>query len=41
MSPVLPLLRIPVGIVVERCKASSRWADVPEAAGRGPPEASV
>ena len=28
MSPVLPLLRIPVGIVVERRKASSPWADV-------------
>jgi hypothetical protein len=28
MSPVLPLLRIPVGIVVERRKASSRWAGV-------------
>ena len=28
MSPVFPLLRIPVGIVVERRKASSRWADV-------------
>jgi len=28
MSPVLPLLRIPVGVVVERRKASSRWADV-------------
>jgi hypothetical protein len=28
MSPVVPLLRIPVGIVVERRKASSRWADV-------------
>jgi hypothetical protein len=28
MSPVLPLLRIPVGVVVERRKASSRWAGV-------------
>jgi Protein of unknown function (DUF3305) len=28
MSPVSPLLRIPVGIVVERRKTSSRWADV-------------
>jgi hypothetical protein len=28
MSPVLPLLRIPVGVVVERRKASSRWADM-------------
>jgi hypothetical protein len=28
MSPVLPLLRIPVGIVIERRKASSRWADM-------------
>jgi hypothetical protein len=28
MSPVVPLLRIPVGIVVEQRKASSRWADV-------------
>jgi hypothetical protein len=28
MSPVVPLLRIPVGVVVERRKASSRWADV-------------
>jgi hypothetical protein len=28
MSPVLPLLRIPVGVVVERHKASSRWAGV-------------
>nr|WP_249154332.1 DUF3305 domain-containing protein [Bradyrhizobium manausense] len=23
----MPLVRIPVGIVVERCKAGSRWAD--------------
>ena len=28
MTPVVPLLRIPVGVVVERCKASSRWADL-------------
>ena len=28
MTPVVPLLRIPVGIVVERRKASSRWADL-------------
>ena len=28
MSPIVPLLRIPVGIVVERRKASSCWADV-------------
>lgn len=28
MSPVLPLLRIPVGVVVERREASSRWAGV-------------
>jgi hypothetical protein len=28
MSPAAPLLRIPVGVVVERRKASSRWADV-------------
>jgi hypothetical protein len=28
MSPVLPLLRIPVGVVVDRRKASSRWAGV-------------
>jgi hypothetical protein len=28
MSPVLPLLRIPVGVVVERRKASSRWTGV-------------
>ncbi len=27
MSPVEPLLRIPVGVVVERRKASSPWAD--------------
>lgn len=27
MSAVLPLLRIPVGIVVERLKAGSPWAD--------------
>ncbi len=27
MTPVVPLLRIPVGVVVERRKASSRWAD--------------
>ncbi|MGW1423389.1 DUF3305 domain-containing protein [Bradyrhizobium manausense] len=26
-SAALPLVRIPVGIVVERCKAGSRWAD--------------
>ena len=28
MSPVAPLLRIPVGVVVERRKATSPWADV-------------
>ncbi len=28
MSPVVPLLRIPVGVVVERRKAISPWADV-------------
>jgi hypothetical protein len=28
MSPVAPLLRIPVGVVVERHKATSPWADV-------------
>jgi hypothetical protein len=28
MSPVEPLLRIPVGVVVERRKATSPWADV-------------
>jgi hypothetical protein len=28
MSPVAPLLRIPVGVVVERRKAISQWADV-------------
>lgn len=28
MSSVAPLLRIPVGVVVERRKASSPWADV-------------
>ena len=28
MSPVVPVLRIPVGVIVERRKASSRWADV-------------
>lgn len=27
MSPVAPLLRIPVGVVVERRKATSSWAD--------------
>jgi hypothetical protein len=28
MSPVVPLLRIPVGVVVERRRASSRWTGV-------------
>jgi len=28
MSPVLPLLRIPVGVVVERCPARSAWAEL-------------
>jgi len=28
MSPVAPLLRIPVGVIVERRKATSPWADV-------------
>jgi hypothetical protein len=28
MSPVAPLLRIPVGVVVERRKVTSPWADV-------------
>ncbi|HEX3417466.1 MAG TPA: DUF3305 domain-containing protein, partial [Stellaceae bacterium] len=28
MSPVAPLLRIPVGVVVERRKATSQWVDV-------------
>jgi hypothetical protein len=28
MSPVAPILRIPVGVVVERRKAISPWADV-------------
>ena len=28
MSPVAPLMRIPVGVVVERRKASSQWVDV-------------
>jgi hypothetical protein len=28
MSPVAPLVRIPVGVVVERRKATSPWADV-------------
>jgi hypothetical protein len=28
MSPVAPLLRIPVGVVVEQRKASSQWVDV-------------
>ena len=28
MSPVVPLLRIPVGVVVERRKATSQWVDV-------------
>jgi Protein of unknown function (DUF3305) len=28
MSPVAPLLRIPVGVVVERRKATSQWVDI-------------
>lgn len=28
MSAAAPVLRIPVGVVVERCKAASPWADV-------------
>lgn len=28
MSPVAPLLRLPVGVVVERRKATSLWADI-------------
>jgi hypothetical protein len=43
MSPVLPLLRIPVGIVVERRTASSLWAEViwrPVTVLAGQPEAA-
>jgi hypothetical protein len=44
MSPVAPLLRIPVGVVVERRKARSRWADVvwrPMALLGGVPDAAA
>jgi hypothetical protein len=43
MSPVAPLLRIPVGVVVERRKASSPWADAvwrPAAVLGGLPDAA-
>ncbi|HYM32775.1 MAG TPA: DUF3305 domain-containing protein [Candidatus Cybelea sp.] len=43
MSPVAPLVRIPVGVVVERRKATSPWADViwrPVAVLAGLPEAT-
>jgi len=42
MSPVVPLLRIPVGVVVERRKANSSWAEFvwrPVAVLAGIPEA--
>lgn len=44
MSRVAPLLRIPVGVVVERRKATSPWADViwrPVAVLDGLPEAAA
>lgn len=43
MSPVAPLLRIPVGVVVERRKATSPWADIiwrPVAVLAGLPDAA-
>jgi hypothetical protein len=43
MSPAVPLLRIPVGVVVERREANSRWADViwrPVAVLAGLPDAA-
>jgi len=43
MNPVAPLLRIPVGVVVERRKATSPWADViwrPVAVLAGLPDAA-
>jgi hypothetical protein len=43
MSPVAPLLRIPVGVIVERRKATSPWTDViwrPVAVLAGLPEAA-
>jgi hypothetical protein len=43
MSPVAPVLRIPVGVVVERRKATSPWADViwrPVAVLAGLPDAA-
>jgi hypothetical protein len=43
MSPVAPLLRIPVGVVVERRKATSPWADAiwrPVAVLAGLPDAT-
>src|SRR6185312_4557438 len=43
MSQVAPLLRIPVGVVVQRRKASSPWADViwrPVAVLSGLPDAA-
>ena len=27
MSPITPLVRIPIGIVVERCRANSPWCE--------------
>jgi Protein of unknown function (DUF3305) len=44
MSPVAPLLRIPVGVVVERRKAASPWAEVvwrPVALLGGVPDAAA
>jgi hypothetical protein len=44
MSPVAPLLRIPVGVVVERRKATSPWAEViwrPVAVFGGVPDAAA
>ncbi len=43
MNPVAPLLRLPVGVVVERRKATSPWADLiwrPVAVLAGLPEAA-
>jgi uncharacterized protein DUF3305 len=44
MTPIAPLLRIPVGVVVERRKATSPWADVlwrPVAVLSGLPDAAA